>query len=385
MTVSRPPISNPVPARKARRPLTIALMLESDGPGGAESMLLQLGDELRRRGHTIVPVGPEKGLGWLAEQFRLRGFTPEVFSLRRPIDWRCVAGLVRMLRARGVDVVHSHEFTMAVYGAAAARVLGLPQIVTMHGGTAFTEKRRRRIALRWAANRSRMVAVSESSRSLLTSALRLPPESVRVVPNGISFTPGMGDQVIKELGLADGEALILAVGNLYGVKGHDVLLRALSLLRASRPELLWKAVIAGRGRGLSRLTQLQEELGLQERCAFLGHRDDVADLLAAADVYVMPSLSEGLPIALLEAMFAAKPIVASRVGGIPEAVGSEGALLVPPGEPADLAEALANLLSDSDLARRLGPAAARRARDEFGGERMADRYEDFYWEAVGAH
>jgi glycosyltransferase involved in cell wall biosynthesis len=101
---------------------TVALMLESDGPGGAERVLIQLAEELRARGHEVVPVGPSDGCGWLAGEFRERGYNPEVFENRWPVfDPLCVAGLVRKFRRRAVDVVHSHEFTMAVYGAAAAR------------------------------------------------------------------------------------------------------------------------------------------------------------------------------------------------------------------------------------------------------------------------
>ena len=98
----------------------IAMMLEADEPGGAEMMTIQLSDELRRRGHTIVPVGPEHGVGWLGDVFRRGGFSPEVFRIKRPIDPGCVRGLVQLFREHRIDVVHSQEFNMAVYGAASS-------------------------------------------------------------------------------------------------------------------------------------------------------------------------------------------------------------------------------------------------------------------------
>src|SRR3982750_1134009 len=113
------------------RPMRIAMMLESDGPGGAEMMVLRLPEERRDRGHTIVPVGPAKGCGWLADLFRDSGMKPEVFHMKRPIDPACVRGLMELFRKHRVDAVHSHEFTMAVYGAASARLMGLPQVITM--------------------------------------------------------------------------------------------------------------------------------------------------------------------------------------------------------------------------------------------------------------
>ena len=106
------------------------MMLESDGPGGAEIVLMQLSEELARRGHTVVPVGPENRSGWLAGELRQRGFEPEVFHLRSPFDWGCVTGLRKLFRDHQIDVVHSHEFTMAVYGAMAARLERTRHVIT---------------------------------------------------------------------------------------------------------------------------------------------------------------------------------------------------------------------------------------------------------------
>jgi glycosyltransferase involved in cell wall biosynthesis len=363
---------------------TIALMLESDGPGGAERMLLHLADELRRRGHAVVPVGPAAGCGWLAAEFRERGFLPECFHLRRPLDPHCLVGLVRLLRRRGVDVVHSHEFTMGFYGAGAARVLRVPHVVTMHGGTDFAQKFRRRAAIRWAFRNSRhAVAVSEPTRERLAEALGIPAGSMTVVPNGIRFEAGERWRIRSELGLADDELLVTAVGNLYPVKGHIVLLRALATLRGEgQPR--WRLAIAGRGGEEDALRRFAAENGIADRLHLLGYRADIPDLLAAADVYSMPSRSEGLPLALIEAMFAARPVVASAVGGIPDVVTSgEHGLLVPPDDVPRLAGALATLLGSPAERRDLAAAARRRAEQDFGVERMAERYERLYGTARG--
>jgi glycosyltransferase involved in cell wall biosynthesis len=173
---------------------------------------------------------------------------------------------------------------------------------------------------------------------------------------------------------------VLAVGNLYPVKGHIHLLRALRRLGDEQSALDWRAAIAGRGEEESALREYLSESSLSERVTLLGYREDVPDLLAAADIYVMPSLSEGMPLALIEAMFAGKAIVASGVGGIPEVVhaGSE-ALLVPPEDPRALAEAVGALLRDPGRRQALGVAASARARAEFDVARMADAYERLYW------
>jgi glycosyltransferase involved in cell wall biosynthesis len=357
---------------------TIALMLESDGPGGAETMLLHLARELRARDHRVVPVGPSNGCGWLAEEFRQLGFDPQRFVLRRPIDPGCLSGMIGMLRQQRVDVVHSHEFTMAFYGAAAARLLRKPHVITMHGGMGFAERGRRRAALRWAVRRSRVAAVSEPTRDRLAGALGIAPREITVVPNGIRFQPGERHRVRGELGLPANEQLLLAVGNLYPVKGHIVLLHALAgSIGRSTPK--WRLAIAGRGQEEAALRGFAKEHGFADRLHLLGYRADIPDLLAAADVYVMPSLSEGLPMALIEAMSAVKPVIASAVGGIPDVLThGEHGLLVPPGDPAALRDALSRLLGSRAERQRLAAAAYQRAIAQYGVERMADRYEELY-------
>lgn len=355
---------------------TIALMLESDGPGGAEQMLLHLAEELRRRGHNVVPVGPAKGCGWLAAEFRDRAFDPATFTLRRPIDPACVTGLADLFRHRRVDLAHSHEFTMAVYGAAAARRTGIPHLITMHGGTAWSTRLRRRIAMRWAFRASSgLVAVSVPTRLHLKRVLGA-SRRIEVVSNGVPRREGDRERLRRELVVGDKEALIVAVGNLYPVKGHAALLHALAGTGPGQP---WRLAIAGRGDEDESLRALAVEKGVEDRVHLLGYRADIADILAAADIFAMPSLSEGLPLALIEAMFAGRAIVASKVGGIPDAVkdGHEG-LLVPAGDEEALGTALQRLLSNPVMRTALGAAAQRRAEAEFTTARMTDQYERLY-------
>ncbi|MFQ5745722.1 MAG: glycosyltransferase [Gemmatimonadota bacterium] len=359
--------------------LGIALALQSDGPGGAERVLLELGEELRRRGHEVCPIGPSDGCGWLAEQFRSRGFVPETFTLRRALDPGCRRGLVEVLRRRGIDVMHSHEFAMALYGASAARAVGIPHVITLHGSTYYADRLRRRIALRWAFRRSAAaVAVSGATGERIRTSLGLPADAIEVIRNGIRPAPGDRMETRAALGLGEDEVLAIAVGNLYPVKGYDVLLRALAMA-AGTVSAPWRLAVVGRGEEEAALRDLAGRLGLAPRVRWLGYRDDVPDLMAAADVYVMSSRSEGLPLAVLEAMFAGLPIVATRVGGIPEAVGADReGLLVEPQDPGDLAAALSRLLGDPALRDRLAAAARRRAERDYHVEVMTDAYERLY-------
>jgi glycosyltransferase involved in cell wall biosynthesis len=369
------------------RPLRIGQWLESDGPGGAELVVFRMAEELRRRGHDVVPLGPAKGVGWLGAKFRDAGFAPRTFTLRRPVDWTCLRNLVTQIRQDRLDLIHSHEFTMAVYGAAAGRMAGCPHVTTMHGNQKMTAVLRRRVALRWAFRKSAAtIAVSAETRRHLDSTLGLSSGAVQVILNGVPDRVGDPDPIRRELGVAPGEQLIVAIGNLDTRKGHIFLLRALQQLQAAGLETRWRVAIAG-GRGGDQREPLEafaREHGFADRLHLLTHRDDIPNLLAAADVFAMPSLWEGLPLALLEAMLAGKAIVASRISGIPEAVTDEvEGLLCPAGDVEHLAGAARRLLSDPDLRSRLAQAALARSRREFTVEAMVDAYEARYRAALG--
>lgn len=365
--------------------LRIAMMLESDGPGGAEMMVFRLSEELRRRGHFVLPVGPVSGVGWLGDLFRNAGFAPEVFRLKRPVDPKCVTGLVQLFRQHRIDTVHSHEFTMAVYGTAASRVLGLSHLVTMHGGFKVCKALRRRIALRWAMrNSDHAVMVSQATRRQFAADLGVDASLFTVVPNGVPVLSGSAARPRAEFGVREGECVLLAVGTLEKHKGHAILLDALSRLANEGVATPWRLVIAG-GRGGDQhqaLLDIVQQSGLERRVHIVTNRNDIPDLLALADVFVMPSLFEGLPMALLEAMVARKTIVASATAGIPEAIVHErDGLLVPPGEVEPLAAALRLVLTDPAKRLALADAAASRAQSEFTVQVMADRYEALYAES----
>jgi len=360
----------------------IAMMIESDGPGGAEMMVFRLSEELRRRGYTVVPVGPRNGTGWMGDMFRTAGFSQETFWLKRPIDPGCVGRLMQLFRRHKIDLVHSHEFTMGVYGSTAARLLAIPHVFTMHGGLTVTKARRRRIALRWAIRQSgHAVAVSNATRDAFAHDLGLRKTAFTVVHNGVPAKPGNAERVRREFGCRDSETVILAVGNLERNKNHRMLLEALVRLQHDGVSVPWRLIIAA-GRGGDEHHYLLEYLraqGLDDRVHIALGRDDITDLQALADIFVMPSLWEGLPMALLEAMVAGKAIVASETAGIPEAIvnGREG-ILVPPGNIDALAEGLRTLLTDPGRRRELAAAARARAHREFTVQVMADSYLAMY-------
>jgi glycosyltransferase involved in cell wall biosynthesis len=364
------------------KPRNIALLLESDGPGGAEVVVFQLGEELTRRGHRVFFLGPRHGNGWLGQRFADAGIHTSTFLKRHVLDPRWVTDLCHFFQKQQIEVVHGHEFTMAVYGTLAARRMGLPIVNTFHGDEGMTRVWRRRLALRSTIPlSSASVAVSSATQRQLVADLGMGADDIGVIRNGVPVRKGDRDSVRRELNISENELMILAVGNLEQRKGHMVLLEALKELAESAPDTQWRLVIAG-GRGgpmHEPLVAFANNNGFGHRLHVLTYRNDIPDLQAAADLFVMPSLWEGLPLALLEAMLAGKAILASATSGIPEAITHEvDGLLTAPGDSQSLGRGLWRLVTDADLRAKLGSNARNRGNTEFTIGVMTDRYEHIY-------
>lgn len=362
------------------RDLRILLGLETFGPGGAENMVLHLAQELRARG--AIPSLLVTKAGWMTERATALGIPVLVRSLRRgqqPLwSWR----LARWLRREGVRVVHTHEFDMNAYAGLAAAAVGAVNVATLHGSVWGLDLRRHRLAYRVLRRLGqRLVAVSAGLQSLAASRLAAP---VSVIHNGIPVpeAPCTASEPRLEarerLGLPAQGPIVVAVGNLFPVKDHASLIRAVKRLDTAH------LVIAGAGPEEAPLRSLIRDLDLGARVHLLGATDDVATVLRSADVFVQSSISEGLPLAILEAMAAARPVVATRVGGIPEAViDGETGYVVAPGDPELLSAAIGKVLSRSDRGEALGRAGWQRARRDFSVAGMTDRYIDVYLENLG--
>ena len=367
--------------------MVVAQIVESDAPGGTERLVIQIAQDLGRRGHGVVVIGPADGPGhgWLGEQIRALGFAWETVPRRWMLDPRAVLDIVRLLRRHRVDAVHSHEFAPSVYGAAAAWALRKPHVITMHSNLYFAKARRRVAAMRWAATHSTaVVAVSRDTRADIERFLGVSATQVQVIINGVASRPGVRERLRRELALADDELLVVALGNVSPRKNHILLLRALIQLGMRRPDLRWHLAVAGTDQGsAAELRGAAAQHGVADRCHLLGHRGDTEDVLAGSDVFAMSSLHEGMPLAIIEAMFARRPIVSSSAGGIAEMIadGSEG-ILTPVGDVDAMSAALERLLSDPALRERMAAKAYARAEREFGITPMMDAYLRLYGHAA---
>jgi glycosyltransferase involved in cell wall biosynthesis len=220
------------------------------------------------------------------------------------------------------------------------------------------------------------VAVSDTVARRLRGDLRLPARSVTVIPNGIRPSPAAPSTLRAELRLAPDQRIALAVGNLYPVKGHEYLITALAGREPGLANV--HAVIAGRGHAHDALVRHAEALGVASRVHLLGYRGDIPNLLGGADVFVLPSLAEGMPLALLEAMFAGRPVVATDVGEVAAVLEGRAGMVVPPANPVALGAAIARVLNDAAGARRMGDRARVRAWSEYHLDRTVERYAALY-------
>jgi len=357
--------------------------MESDGPGGSERMLTHLVRAQEAQGAECVVVVPSGGEGWLGQNLAGTGAMVRDVPMVGVPPLRCLPMLVRAFRTARVQLLHSHEFNMAVYGAVVARRLRIPHVITMHGSRYYADTLRRTLLLRVAVSLGgQLVAVSERLAGHLRHDLHLRASSVYTIPNGIPPVARVESTLRDELGLDNDARLLLAVGNLYPVKGHRHLIEALGLLRRQGRDV--HAAIAGRGGEEESLRALAVSVGVADRIHLLGLRSDIGNLLHGTDIFVMPSLSEGLPIALLEAMHAGCTIVASDVGEMSIALDhGRAGRVVAPGDSGQLAAVLDELLAAPAEMTRLSSRAAARATAEYDVSRMATRYGEVYARLLG--
>lgn len=348
----------------------------------------------RARGDAVLVVSPTPGefVDLLAREGVPVRFLDVSRTFRLGDAWR----LARLLRRERVDVLHTHTALSAnVLSRVAGRLAGVPVISHMHIENHFRPQRLARAVHRLLDNATarlcaRILVVSEDTRRSLERQ-GFPPGLMLTVHNGIdadSVAAARAEGIRASLGVPEGAPLVGEIGRLCEVKGQRELIEAVAALAPRHPDL--QLVLVGRdlergGAYQELLEREAERLGIRERVVFAGYRPDVGAVLGALDVVVLPSWIEGLPLVALEAMAHGKPVVATPVGGTPEAVvDGETGLLVPPRDPGGLAAAIESLLADPDRARRLGEAGYRRVRERFSHEAMVARVLEVYDEVARA-
>ena len=353
--------------------------------GGISSYLLTLAGGLKQKGHQVFLASSG---GELEEKFIRAG----VRLIQVPLDTKNEVSpkiifsfwkLKKITRAFNPDLIHSHSRTTQVLGCLLGRALAKPHIFTCHGF--FKAKLPRRLFGCWGR---KIIAISQQVKEHLIVDFKLDENKIIVIHNGIA-TGNFGDfssraNLRAKLRIAPEEFLVGIIARLSDVKGHTYLVQALPIVMKSFPAT--KLLIIGQGKTNAALIKQVRDLGLEGSVEFIPEAENTKDWLAAMDIFVMPSLQEGLGLALMEAMAQGLAVVGSAVGGIKTLIQDQkNGLLAAPADAPALARAIIALLGDSSLRRSLGARAREFIIQNFSQEEMVDKTEIVYQQAFGVN
>ncbi len=354
--------------RVLRRAVLVITELQ---PGGGERVVVHLAEGLHRRGiETLVICTRHPGP--LAEQLKTVPVPVESLGSQRGYDLFLLYKLRRLLHKWHPDVINVHDRASLPYVAAANFARRTPVVYTGHG-LLFGQSQRPPFRYRWIRpGLAAMTAVAEEAATKHRRHLGWTRE-ITIIPNGvpdISPDPARREKTRRELGIDPGTIVFLAVGNARPEKGFELLIRAAA--GVGSPAVV---MIAGQIQDDAYGRMLRQEQPLAgERVRLLGFRSDTAALYSAADVFVLSSRSEGLPMVVLEAMMAGLPVIATRVGGLPQVISPETGVLVDSENVEQLRDAMNALLADGERRRRLGAAARAAALKNYSVDVMVDGY-----------
>jgi len=370
--------------------------------GGTRRHIGDLSAGLARRGFDVTLVASaERDPSFRDDLARLTGAgvnvveLPMVREVRPLVDARHQAALVGLFRREPFDLIHSHSSkagALARFAArlarSKARIVHTPHTFAFQFADHFSSRKQQFfLAVERVLGRrtDRLVHVSESERRDAAEFGVVRPDRAVVIPNGIdptAFAEADGAGVRAELGLAREVPLVGTVGLLNAAKGHGDLIDAAVLVRERIPDCVF--VIAGEGELRGELEERIHARGLGDAFRLIGYRNDVPEVVAALDLFVLPSLWEGLPYVVIEAMAAGKAVVATDVNGSRDLVGDgETGLLVPTEDAEKLAAAIVALMGDDERRRVFGAAGLARAAASYSVDAMLDGYQDLYGELLG--
>lgn len=363
--------------------LTIGLTV-----GGTEGQLLDLASRFDRRRFNVM-VCALKGEGPVARTMREQGIRVVTLNGCGAWDVRVLYRLFRLVRQERPEILHAFLGFANLAASLVGRLLGVPVVIWSYRDVEVWKTRAHwlvdRVVARWA---EAITCCSDAVRQFVLARLNGQASKLITIHNGINLDAFSSPGVVSrsELKLRDGGFVIGTVSRLdEPKKGLTVLLHALADMAKRDGLPPWQCLLVGDGPARERLRSLAAELGLAEQVVFAGMRRDVARVLPALDLFVCPSRYEGFGIAIVEAMAAGRPVVASAVGGIPEiVVDQETGLLVTPGNAAALADAMTALLTHPDRAQTMGVRGRERARERFSIETAVQRHQHLY-ESLSAH
>jgi glycosyltransferase involved in cell wall biosynthesis len=369
--------------------VTILQLISTEGYYGAESMLLALARTLPALGcGSIVGVFRDARAHHdeLAARAARLGLHVETVPCAGRWDWKTVGRIRELVETHGVDVLHTHGYKADVYGYAAAWPERVALVATCHNWPSRRPNMRAYAAMdRLVLRHFDRVATGSGAVAEILRRWKVPANKLKIIPNGVDLEPFNEPAPSVRAEFAGGDARLVGfAGRLVPDKGGALLLSAAQAVLTEFPNT--KFVFAGEGPARAEWEQLAVRLGIGSQVIFAGRRDDMPAVYAALEVVVLPSFKEAMPMCLLEALAAAKPVVATAVGAIPKVIIPEvTGLLCDPGDAAALSQAILRLLRDRELGRMLGSRGRAHVERNFAAEVVGRSYLGLYQEALDEH
>jgi glycosyltransferase involved in cell wall biosynthesis len=357
------------------RELKILQLCASSASSGAENHIVALSQGLLERGHDVLVAVPRGG--WLQTNLEAKQVPVRSMKMKDLDYWISIVKLVGIVRKRRIDILHTHLSRAACIGHAVGRLTGVPVVATAH------VRNTARIYKRLARGRNRLIAVSQFGADLLAGN-RIPKKFIRTIYHGTDFADteiSCSSEAVKlEFGIPAERAIIGLVGKVCRDKGQLELIRATSQLVSSGLDL--HVMLIGRSdeKYLQKLQREITELELQDRVLFAGTRDDVARLIDSFTISVLPSCMETFGLAAVESSARGKPVVATRVGAIPEIIRDMETGILVDLNPSSIATAIGQLLNDPQMLSDMGERGRQWVRSEFTVAKMVDKTESLYQE-----
>lgn len=356
--------------------------------GGAERALLMLSSKIDQEKFDLVLgifVSQRKNTGPLWKEAEKLDLPLEPIRIKNPYGLLQILDIFRIIRKHHPDIIHTHGYKTNLLGFLFAKLFGIPIVATLHGWLYSNITRTKlitRASFMFMKHFDRVIAVSEQIRAGL-ERLKIPSRKIVIIKN-VPFSSGNECSIKprglrQKLGLPPNSKLIGFVGRLEPVKGCALFIQAISQLAGSHSD--YHFVIVGEGPERESLERQARGLDLEKQIYFCGFCDDITAIFKSLDLYVLPSLGEGIPLALLEAMAHGVPVIATSVGGVPEVIEDRiNGILVPPNNPSLLAESIVESLSNQDETARRVLAAKKTIDKRHNVQKWAQSIQEIYEE-----
>lgn len=367
--------------RNNKRKTNVVHLVEELTIGGLEKILTAIVLNLNKKKYNVSVWCLREG-GFFADKLVKEGIDVKVLHISTSRNPLSIYKLYRLLKSHKFDIIHTHAYSAGTIGRISAFLAGVPVIIS-HNHSVYGYYHKYYHFVEWLLSliTDSVICISEVVNRFANEAQRINFRKLITIHNGIDDVCAVTEKrcfdLRKELGIPIHHSVIGTIAHLEEHKGLEYLLEAASLLLALRRDISF--LIVGEGALKRTLKKLCINLKIEKNVIFAGERSDIPEILFSIDIFVLPSLREGLPLTILEAMACGKPVIATNVGGVSEVVknGVSG-ILVPPGDPEAIHGAMIELLGDTEKMNKIGSEGKRICNENFNSRIMVEKIEDLY-------